>query len=804
MVVGSRDGDVYALHLSDGSGVAGWPFNTGAPVDSTPSVAPIGPFGLDDVFVGSGNAADPRSGGYTGISNSGGQLWNVQTQNPVGCNSDTGVQASLAVGNLGDGADVVAGSLGMVTYALDAYNGGTRPGYPWLSADSVFSTAAMADLYRNGGTEIVVGGDSTAGLAGGQTYTNGGHLRVLTGNGNLNCVYNTDQVVQASPAVGQFQGTSGNIGIVFGTGTYYPGASDTDRLIATDTNCNPLWSTVLPGATNSSPALADVLGNGQDQIIEGSNVNNSSGAVSVVDGSDGSVIWTAATSNPVVGSVVTADLTGQGYQDILAPTTLGVDVFDGRSGQQVATLAPNYGFQNSPLVTDDADGTIGVTLAGYYPAGSEILHYEFPGTDGAAADEAGAWPMFHHDPQLAGTAGSPDPVTISGISPASGTTAGRTTVTISGSYLANATSVDFDNTPATVLSDSATSITVLTPPGAAGPTFVTVTADGQVALAPEVYTYFVPPPPTITSVSPARGPTAGRTIVTITGTNLESVGSVSFGSGGAPVFTDPDSGGELVVVTPAGAAGPAPVTVSTVGGTTIDSGGFTYVPPVPDPYTPVTPVRICDTRPGNPSGLTGPAAQCDGSSGSGETLVGSTVSVDVAGSFGVPADATAVMLNVTAADAWTSGYVTAFPTDQVPPSASSVNFPAGTAVPNLVEVAVGAGGGCRSPRTRWWTWWWTSRATWLRRPHRGPGSTTPSPHRRASVTPGRAIRRASRGRPPSVTVDRSPRPRRPTSRSRGSGGSRPPGSRPPCSTSRWWARRTGDISRCTRRTWRHP
>ena len=695
VVVGSRDGDVYAFHLSDGSTVAGWPFNTGAQVDSTPSVAPIGPFGLDDVFVGAGNAADSRYGGYVGISNSGGELWNRQVQNPASCDGQCGqaVQASLPVGNLGDGTDVAGGSLGQVAYALDAVNGGVRPGYPWLTADSVYSSAALADLYGDGNNEIVMGGDSTAGFADGVNYANGGHLRVLTGNGNLNCEYNPDQVVQSSPAVGQFQGTSGRIGIVFGTGTFWPGASDTDRLIAVDTDCNPLWSTVLPGATNSSPAIADVLGNGQDQIVEGSNINNSSGAVSVVDGSDGSVIWSAPTANPVIGSVVTADLTGDGYQDILVPTTFGVDVFDGRSGQEVTTLGENYGFQNSPLVTDDADGAIGVTLAGYYPSGSEVLHYEFPGSDGAAADEPGAWPMFHHDPQLTGTAGSPDPVSISGFSPSSGTIAGRQTVTITGSYLSNASSVDFGTTPATIVSDTASSITVLTPPAAsAEAAFVSVTADGQTALAPEVYTYFVPPPPVITSVSPARGPTAGNTVVTITGANFESVGSVSFGRTRAPVFVDPDSGGELVVVTPAGSAGSADVTVATVGGTTVDTGGFTYVAPAPDPYTPVTPVRICDTRSGNPSGLTGTAAQCNGPSGAGDPLVASTESIDVAGYFGVPTDATAVFLNVTATDSLSSGYVTAFPTDQLPPTASSVNFPAGTTVPNLVEVAVGAGG----------------------------------------------------------------------------------------------------------------
>ena len=49
------------------------------------------------------------------------------------------------------------------------------------------------------------------------------------------------------------------------------------------------------------------------------------------------------------------------------PTTAGVQIFDGQSGAWVTTLGQNQGlaFQNSPLVTDDANGTIGITIAGY-------------------------------------------------------------------------------------------------------------------------------------------------------------------------------------------------------------------------------------------------------------------------------------------------------------------------------------------------------------------------------------------------------------------------------------------------------
>ena len=45
------------------------------------------------------------------------------------------------------------------------------PGFPWFQADSNFTTPALGDVYGNGRTDIVEGGDSSAGSAYGTTYT---------------------------------------------------------------------------------------------------------------------------------------------------------------------------------------------------------------------------------------------------------------------------------------------------------------------------------------------------------------------------------------------------------------------------------------------------------------------------------------------------------------------------------------------------------------------------------------------------------------------------------------------------------
>ena len=185
MVVGDRTGYLYAYHLADGSAVPGWPVSDGAaPIDSTPSVATLGSGPLDTVFVGTGNAQSPDVGGYEAYAPDGQRLWLTKVSDPgTDPHPAYGVQASLTVADLQGGTDVFAGSLDQETYALDASSGAVLAGWPFFSADSVFSTAATGDLYGTGQQELVLGGASTAGLAMGQSYSNGGHVRVLNAQG---------------------------------------------------------------------------------------------------------------------------------------------------------------------------------------------------------------------------------------------------------------------------------------------------------------------------------------------------------------------------------------------------------------------------------------------------------------------------------------------------------------------------------------------------------------------------------------------------------------------------------------------
>ena len=84
--------------------------------------------------------------------------------------------------------------------------------------------------------------------------------------------------------------------------------------------------------------------------------------------------------------------------------------------------------------------------------------------------------------------------------------------------------------------------------------------------------------PTVSSVSPATGSTAGGTPITITGTSLTGATSVTVG-GVAATSVVVVSSTSVTAVTPAGTVGAKSVAVTTPSGTASLASAFTYVVP---------------------------------------------------------------------------------------------------------------------------------------------------------------------------------------------------------------------------------
>jgi hypothetical protein len=196
-----------------------------------------------------------------------------------------------------------------------------------------------------------------------------------------------------------------------------------------------------------------------------------------------------------------------------------------------------------------------------------------------------------------------DAPTITGITPNSGPIAGGTSVTITGTNLTGGTFTFGGLTATCTVAAGGLSATCTSPAHAAGPVDVVVTTPGGTATLPASFTYI--PTPTITGITPNSGPVAGGTSVTITGTGLTD-GTFTFG-GLTATCTVAAGGLSATCTTPAHAAGPVDVVVTTGGGSGAVAGGFTYIPtptitgikPISGPVAGGTSVTITGT------GLTG-------------------------------------------------------------------------------------------------------------------------------------------------------------------------------------------------------
>jgi hypothetical protein len=124
------------------------------------------------------------------------------------------------------------------------------------------------------------------------------------------------------------------------------------------------------------------------------------------------------------------------------------------------------------------------------------------------------------------------------------------------------------------------------------------------------------------------------------------------------------------------AAGQLCITTNQPANVLVDVSGFYAAPPVGGGrFTPIVPGRLIDTR----TATSKPPAR-------------TVVVVPVIGQPNIPANATAVALNVTVDGATGLGFLTVFPCAANTPDSSNVNYVGGLTVANSVTVGIGEGG----------------------------------------------------------------------------------------------------------------
>ena len=155
--------------------------------------------------------------------------------------------------------------------------------------------------------------------------------------------------------------------------------------------------------------------------------------------------------------------------------------------------------------------------------------------------------------------------TLTAISPANGPAQGGTRITLTGTNFVQGASVSLGGVPASVVTvTSPTTATAVTRPSAPGAVDVVITnPDSQSATLAAGFTY--DGAPSLSSLSPISGSTAGGTVVTLIGAGFVPNMAVTFGSIASPTVTRV-SNTELTAVTPAAPMGVVTVTATTPDG----------------------------------------------------------------------------------------------------------------------------------------------------------------------------------------------------------------------------------------------
>ncbi len=262
---------------------------------------------------------------------------------------------------------------------------------------------------------------------------------------------------------------------------------------------------------------------------------------------------------PVVSSLTPDD----------GPSAGGTTVIVTGSGFSTAATsgALRFGSTVAAVYTVDSDTRITVTSPGH-SSGTVTVSVTTPSGGTSAAGTGSDYSYV----------GAP---AVTAISPDHGAQAGNTTVVVTGAGFATATgpgAVKFGTTDAAGYTvDSPTRITALSPPGTGTRDIRVSTVGGTSAVVPaDAYTFVASP--AVAAISPAAGPLAGGTVVTISGTSFVDVQAVTFGGHAATAYSvlDPTT---ITATSPAGTAGTVDLQVTTVLGASANTGAdnFSYV-----------------------------------------------------------------------------------------------------------------------------------------------------------------------------------------------------------------------------------
>jgi IPT/TIG domain len=267
-----------------------------------------------------------------------------------------------------------------------------------------------------------------------------------------------------------------------------------------------------------------------------------------------------------------------GGETVHEGTSLAITWFsNGASGQRVQYSLD--GGNNFTAIVTGLDGSVRsyswTIPKGLVPAGQAsiamIVQVTVKNTAGNSVSSASG-PLTL---QPAAPAPAPAPV-INSVTPSSGSTNGGTQITISGANFQPGVTAKLGGTALAVSYVSSSQLTAVTPAEAAGAVNLrVVNPDTQFVVAQNVFTFSkqAAPAPVVSGVSPAGGPVAGGTPITISGANFQVGATAKLG--GKALTVTYVSASKLTATTPSGTAGATSLLIMNPDGQSA-SGTFMY------------------------------------------------------------------------------------------------------------------------------------------------------------------------------------------------------------------------------------
>lgn len=353
-----------------------------------------------------------------------------------------------------------------------------------------------------------------------------------------------------------------------------------DYLLSISINCGVGGGLVAPSLAALTPASGSSLG-GELVTLTGAGFGPGS---AVAFGSAGAEVASVSSTQLVVrtpvGAAGTVDVsvTNFGFAATTlsgaftyvtsnaAPTVTSVTPAEGpTAGGQTITVRGQR-FANTATVRFDVAGDVRAGTNVNVVNLTELTVTTPAHVDGAAtvivsnaANESGSLPdgfRFNAPPLL------------TSLTPASGLTSGGATVTLHGSNFRSGALVRFGTSAGTGVNvdPSGTFVTVVSPASASPGVVdvVLVNADGQQARRADGFRYLLPLP-TLSAVAPARGPSSGGTLITLSGTNFFTSPTVLVNDVAATNVSRV-SATQLTAVTPPGTPGIVTVAVANLDG----------------------------------------------------------------------------------------------------------------------------------------------------------------------------------------------------------------------------------------------